>query len=132
MDRRANMYCIACKYIFWGNKNYVKERIGTVNLLGRKMNIFQTSFSQNPLQSIDILRIAILWNFSVIPFSHFLLSWYLFQQRQETVLFNVYSVYHSHYRYSKIGAEMKLVQTYYRVFLQGIKSWFYFMYLSWI
>ena len=55
------IYCIACKYIFWGNKNYVKERIGTVNLLGRKMNIFQTSFSQNPLQSIDILRIAILY-----------------------------------------------------------------------
>ena len=34
------IYCIACKYIFGGNKNYVKERIGTVNLLGRKMNIF--------------------------------------------------------------------------------------------
>ena len=34
------IYCIACKYIFGGNKNCVKERIGTVNLLGRKMNIF--------------------------------------------------------------------------------------------
>ena len=55
------IYCIACKYIFGGNKNCVKERIGTVNLLGRKMNIFQTSFSRNPLQSIDILRIAILY-----------------------------------------------------------------------
>ena len=34
------IYCIACKYIFGGNKNCVKERIGTVNLLGRKINIF--------------------------------------------------------------------------------------------